>query len=181
MIERLRREDGFGLVELVTALVIMNIAIFGLFAMFNAGVLSMARASRTSTAAVLAEKQMELYRSMLYQDIGLEATLVTAAASDSVHTSDTAEWDGGSQVTAATCTTVLDRCKPVRTSVTGPDGKLYRIDTYIRSVTPSSGRATKQVTVAVRRQESTSQVLAELTAAFDLWTGCVYRSTTAPC
>jgi hypothetical protein len=118
---------------------------------------------------------------MLYQDIGLEATLVTAAASDSVHTSDTAEWDGGSQVTAATCTTVLDRCKPVRTSVTGPDGKLYRIDTYIRSVTPSSGRATKQVTVAVRRQESTSQVLAELTAAFDLWTGCVYRSTTAPC
>ena len=181
MIRRLRREDGFGLIELITALVILNIAIFALFAMFQAGVLSISRAGRTSTAAVLAEKQLELYRSLLYQNIGLEASLVTAAGSDAVHTSDTAEWNGGTQTTIASCTTVLDRCKPVRTSVTGPDGHVYRIDTYVRPVTPTSGRAVKQVTVAVRKQESSTTILAELTATFDLATGCVYGSTTAPC
>ena len=179
MIARLRREDGFGLIELVTALVILNIAIFALFAMFEAGVLSISRAGRTSTAAVLAEKQLELYRSLLYQNIGLESSLVTAAASDSVHTSYTAEWNGGAQTILAGCTTALDRCKPVRTAVVGPDGQQYRIDTYIRPVTPASGRAVKQVTVAVRRQESSTTILAELTATFDLATGCVYGSTTA--
>ena len=183
MIARLRREDGFGLIELITALVILNIAIFALFAMFEAGVLSISRAGRTSTAAVLAEKQLELYRSLLYQDIGLNDTLVVAAGSDTVHTSDTAEWNGGSQLIVAppTCTPAIDRCMPVRTSVTGPDNHVYRIDTYMRSVTPSSGRPVKQVTVAVRKQESSTSILAELTATFDLSTGCVYGSTTAPC
>ena len=183
MIARLRREDGFGLIELITALVIMNIAIFALFAMFQAGVLSIARAGRTSTAAVLAEKQLELYRGLLYQDIGLSDVLVVAAVTDSVHTSDTAEWNGGVQeiVLPPTCTPAVDRCMPVRTSVTGPDNHVYRIDTYMRSVTPSSGRPVKQVTVAVRKQESNATILAELTATFDLSTGCVYGSTTAPC
>jgi type II secretory pathway pseudopilin PulG len=183
VIAKLRREDGFGLIELITALVILNIAIFALFAMFQAGVLSISRAGRTSTAAVLAEKQLELYRSLLYQDIGLNDTLVTAASSDSVHTSDTAEWNGGVQeiVSPPTCTPAIDRCKPVRTSVSGPDNHVYRIDTYIRAVTPSSGRPVKQVTVAVRKQESSTTILAELTATFDLSTGCVYGSTTAPC
>ncbi len=184
MTARLRREDGFGLIELITALVILNIAIFALFAMFEAGVLSIARAGRTSTAAVLAEKQLELYRSLLYQDIGLDSVLVTAAGADTVHTADTAEWNGGVQeiVAPPTCTPAIDRCMPVRTSVTGPDNHLYRLDTYIRSVTPpSNGRPVKQVTVAVRRQESSTTILAELTATFDLSTGCVYGSTTAPC
>lgn len=176
MIARLRREDGFGLIELITALMILNIAIFALFAMFEAGVLSISRAGRTSTAAVLAEKQLELYRSLLYQDIGLESTLVTAAASDTVHTSDAVEWNGGSQVivSAPTCTPAIDRCKPVRTAVVGPDGQQYRIDTYVHAVTPTSGRPVKQVTVAVRKQESSTPMLAELTATFDLATGCVY-------
>ncbi len=181
MIERLRRDDGFGLVELITTMVILNIAIFALFAMLNAGVLSIGRASRTSTAAVLAEKQQEMYRSLLYRDIGLHPSLV-AAAGDAVHVADAAEWAGGAQVTAASCNASLERCQPVRTGVVGPDGRTYRIDTYIRSDTPAGGRPTKRVTVTVRRESTPpSNPLAKLTAIFDLSTGCVVDSTTAPC
>lgn len=183
MIERLRRDDAFGLIELVTALVVLNVAILALFAMFNAGVISIARASHTSTAAVLAEKQMELYRALLYQNIGLDQTLVGAA--DSTHqTWDPTEWAGGAQVIVAApdCTPAIDECKPVRTGVVGPDNHTYRIDTYVRSVTPVSGRATKRVTVAVRREgDLVANPLAKLNATFDLSTGCVYGSTTAPC
>lgn len=181
MIARLHREDGLGLVELLTTMVILNIAIFALFAMLNAGVLSISRASRTSTAAVLAEKQLETNRSLLYKDIGLDASLV-ASAGDSIHVSDAAEWNGGTQVSAASCTTSLDRCKPIRTGVVGADGLTYRVDTYIRAVTPASGRATKRVTVAVRRENNlAANPLAKLTAIFDLSTGCVVGSVTAPC
>lgn len=181
MSTRLRREDGFGLVELITTMVILNIAIFALFAMLNAGVLSISRASRTSTAAVLAEKQLETYRSLLYQDVGLHASLV-ASANDAIHVSDTAEWNGGVQVTAASCNGSLARCQPIRTGVVGPDNLTYRVDTYIRSVTPTNGRATKRVTVTVRRENNLSaNPLAKLTAIFDLSTGCVVGSATAPC
>jgi len=181
VIKRLRREEGFGLVELVTTMVILNIAIFALFAMLNAGVLSIGRASRTSTAAVIAEKQQETYRSLLYQDIGLHASLV-AAAGDAVHVADAAEWNGGSQVTTASCNGSLDRCKPIRTGVVGPDGRTYRIDTYIRAETPAAGRPTKRVTVTVRRESvPPSGPLAKLTAIYDLSTGCIVGSTTAPC
>jgi hypothetical protein len=178
---RLRREDGYGLVELITTMVLLNIGIFALFAMLNAGVLSISRAGRTSTASVLAEKQLETYRSLLYQNIGLDASLVSSAG-DSIHTSDSAEWNSGTQVTVASCTTALTRCQPVRTGVTGADGLAYRVDTYIRSVTPASGRATKRVTVTVRRENNLSaSPLAKLTAIFDLSTGCVVGSSTAGC
>jgi hypothetical protein len=66
--------------------------------------------------------------------------------------------------------------------VTGADGLAYRVDTYIRSVTPASGRATKRVTVTVRRENNLSaSPLAKLTAIFDLSTGCVVGSSTAGC
>jgi len=180
VIERLRREDGFGLVELLSALVILNIALFAMFAMFNAGVLSIARASRTTTASVLAEKQMELYRALRYSDVGLHVGEIASSSTDTTHISD-ADWiSQASQVSVAGCNASLDRCKAIRTNVSGPDSHLYRIDTYVHTTTPTSGRAVKQVTVAVRRQE-TLQVLAKLTATFDQLTGCVYDSSSGSC
>ena len=106
MNKKLQREEGFGLVELLIALTILNIAIFALLATLNAGALSLRRASRISTAETLADKQMELYRSVLYKDVGLSSTLVSGV--DSKHTGDSS-WTA-SQVAAASCTTALARC-----------------------------------------------------------------------
>jgi len=147
--------------------------------MFQAGALPVLRASRTSNGAVVAEKQAELYRAMLYKDIQLNDGLVTAAASDSLHTSASEWMSSASQTQSNSCTSTLAECMPIQSSVTGADGRAYRVDTYVQAVTPSSGRAGKQVTVVVRLASDTSRVLAKLTSNYDLGTGCTTDSTAA--
>jgi type II secretory pathway pseudopilin PulG len=175
-----RDEGGFGLVELVIAIAVLNVVILALFATFNAGSLSLQRASRISTAETIADKQMELYRAQLNSGIGLQSGLVTAAGTDSTHTGDAAWVSAGAQYTddAETgCTGSLDECKPVQTGVSGPDGRSYRIDTYVRELSsgaggPTSGRDVKRVTVVVRAEKD-GKLLARLSSTFDQATGCL--------
>ena len=61
---RLRTEEGFGLVELLVSLVVLNVGILAIVAGFNGGSLALLRASETSTAAALGDKQVELYRAI---------------------------------------------------------------------------------------------------------------------
>jgi type II secretory pathway pseudopilin PulG len=167
-----------GLVELLIAMTVLQIAIFAVFAMLQAGALSILRASRVSAATATGERQMELYRGLLYRDMGLDTSIST----DALHQSD-AEWNGGSQVAPGStwCTTPRPECTPVQT-VTGPDGRSYRLDSYVRTATVSAGRDVKRVTVVVRRADNLSQApLARLTHSYDLATGCIPGSTTDPC
>lgn len=179
-LRRIRQDErGIGIVELVIAIAIMNAAIMTMFAMFQAGALSVLRASRTSNASVLAEKQMELYRAMLHADIVLNDALVSAA--DSTHIS-APEWGSAAQqVTSAGCANTLPECMPTQPSVTGGDGRAYRLDTYIQTVTPPNGRAGKRVTVYVRLSSDLTKVLATLTSNFDRATGCIPGSSSNPC
>ena len=71
----LRTEEGFGLIELLISIVMLNVGILALVAAFNSGALAIQRASQTATAATLAEKQMELYRAQQYANVALEASL----------------------------------------------------------------------------------------------------------
>jgi prepilin-type N-terminal cleavage/methylation domain-containing protein len=57
-------QDGFGLIELLIAMVILNVGLLAIIASFQAGIISLSRASRVTTAAVLADQQMELYRAI---------------------------------------------------------------------------------------------------------------------
>jgi type II secretory pathway pseudopilin PulG len=187
LIARLRCERGMGLVELLIALAVLQIGILGLFAMFNAGSLSILRASRASAATVVAEKQIERYRGLLYTDVGLSQAELAVAATDSLHTGDL-EWGSvDSQVLpmvppSTWCATTRPECSPIQASVTGPDGRSYRVDTYIRALGPASGRVGKRITVVVRRSdEPTRPPLARLTHHFDLATGCIPGHATTPC
>src|SRR5438874_12771311 len=89
MLSRLRNEKGFGLLELLMAMTMLNIGILALVAAFNSGAVALQRASRTSTAAALADTQMELFRAITYATIGLDSTSVNATdttyRNDSVH------------------------------------------------------------------------------------------------
>lgn len=181
MIRRLRSEQGFGLVELLAAMVLIEIAIFALFAAFTAGTLSTSRAGRTSSATVVGEKQLELYRAMLYEDIGLSSTALGSA--DGMHTGDPA-WSEGTQFASTACaSSSAPECQPVQAAVTGPDGRSYRVDTYVRELTPGAGgiqqgRNVKRVTVVVRWNGNLAATpLARLTTTFDRWTGCIEGST----
>src|SRR5205814_7672515 len=87
---RLRSERGFGLIELLMAMVMLNVGILAIAASFNAGIVSLNRASRISTASTLADAQMELYRALTWSAIALDPSTIpstTPYTSDSAYSS----------------------------------------------------------------------------------------------
>jgi Tfp pilus assembly protein PilV len=173
LMRRLRAEDGFGLVELLVSLVVLNVGILAIVAGFNGGSLALLRASETSTAAALGDKQVELYRAITYAAISLNTTAV-----DGTYTADAAY--PGTRVTGACTAPVAAACVPTQTinassTPPSPDGRSYRIDTYITTHTPtaagwSDGRPLKRVTVVVRRS-SPLKTLFRVSSNFDQSTG----------
>ncbi|MEK6274099.1 MAG: hypothetical protein AABM30_02030 [Actinomycetota bacterium] len=164
MRSRLRKNDGFGLVELLMAMTMLNIGLLAVVAAFSSGIVSLNRASRVTTAAVLADGQMELYRAITYTSIHLDPASVPTVAP---YTTDSAY--NASQITAS-CPGLPDECNASR-QAPGADGKSYRVDTYIVSTTPTGGRAVKRVTVVVRDYTKLSFVYARQVSTFDQSTG----------
>jgi Tfp pilus assembly protein PilV len=164
---RLRNEEGFGLIELLISLVMLNVGILALVAAFNSGSLAIQRASQIATAATLTEKQMELYRALVYSGVMLDATATATASGNAVYAADSAY--SASQMTKPCGSPIPVQCNPMQT-VTGPDDVTYRIDTYIVNTTPTNGRDVKRVTVVVRHG-TTLRTLARLTSSFDESTG----------
>ena len=168
LLKRLRAAEGFGLVELLVAMIVLNIGLLALLAAFVSGSTATRRASRIATASTLAETQMELYRALTYAAIALDSTTIPAT---SPYTTDSAY--SASQVTATCSGTVASnpQCNASRT-VTGPDHGTYRVDTYIVYSTPTSGRQLKKVTIAVRDTNTlTGPTLARQSSSFDQSTG----------
>jgi type II secretory pathway pseudopilin PulG len=170
---RLRSQAGFGLIELLMAMVMLNIGVLAIVAAFNSGMFAINRASQISTASALADAQMELYRGLTYSAIALDST--SRASVDNTYKCDSAL--GGScpnstsgEVTT-TCTGSPNECNPSRI-VTGADRKSYRVDTYITTTTPTGGRPLKLVTVVVRIAKALSaRPLARVASTFDQSTG----------
>jgi type II secretory pathway pseudopilin PulG len=67
-------EEGFGLIELLFAMVMLNIGILALMAAFQSGALALSNASKTSSATAVADKVMEVYRDLRNCSIYLKAT-----------------------------------------------------------------------------------------------------------
>src|SRR5262249_38898989 len=139
MVRRLAHgEGGFGLLELLIAMIVMTVGIMAIVAGFSSGMLALRPANRTSTAGVVPHQQMETDRALPYPRTALKAPQVSAAASpytsasaysanlltDTVLSGNTTAYDGSYCGTSATC-------QPVQASVTGPDGRAYRVDSFI--------------------------------------------------
>jgi type II secretory pathway pseudopilin PulG len=172
---RLNSEHGFGLIELLMAMVMLNIGILAVVASFNSGIFALNRASKISTAAALADSQMELYRALTYSSIALDAT--SLASADNTYKCDTAlgvacpNSTSGEQTTSCSGSPLPNECLPSRTA-TGADRKQYRVDTYITSSTPTNGRPLKLVTIVVRDATKLSaRPLARVASTFDQSTG----------
>jgi prepilin-type N-terminal cleavage/methylation domain-containing protein len=238
-------QAGFGMIELLIAMSIMSIGILAVFALFQTGMVTIRRASTVSTAAALADSEMEKFRALKYVVIGLDDTEVAAAGSlylaDTAYKAETTPSStlsstidaavstvtvasgasfptapfrikidsevmdvtvkNGSVFTvtrgvdgtiatshtagatvvqkkrvhvascgAGTCTTA----EPVRT-LTGADGRNYRVDTYVSWLTTSAGAAAgrnvKLVTLVVRSSASPATVYARVSSSFDEATG----------
>ena len=85
---RARDESGFGMLELLMAMVMLNVGILAVVAAFSSGNAALARASRISTAAALGNKQMEVYRGLKYDNIVFITSEWNAAIGDSTYTAD---------------------------------------------------------------------------------------------
>jgi len=146
-VRRLHRssEHGFALIELLAAIVMINIGILTILLVLNSGMVTLRRTAERSTAAAVADKQMERYRALAYSSIYLDTT--SLGSSDSTYQSDSAY--SATQVSQA-CSPLGAACTPSQT-VIGPDNRSYRIDTFIVWTTPPGGDPVKQVTVVVRK------------------------------
>ncbi|HLY93790.1 MAG TPA: hypothetical protein VKP14_02995 [Gaiellaceae bacterium] len=61
---RLAEEKGFGLIELITAVFMLNIGILALMGAFNSGAFALRHSAATSNGAAVADKVMEVYRDL---------------------------------------------------------------------------------------------------------------------
>jgi prepilin-type N-terminal cleavage/methylation domain-containing protein len=178
VMRRLHAEDGFGLIELMIAVTILTIALLALAAGYDQAFLALHRSSKESVATALADRQLELYRSLAYDSIGLDATTVASLTTptdpgyDAVYATDPV-LASDSDVTAASCTgsPLPARCLPVQTQ-TGSDGRSYRIETYVVDTTDpnnTGNRWTERVLTVVVQDAGTSghPELTRMTTAFD--------------
>jgi Tfp pilus assembly protein PilV len=173
---RAREEGGFGLLELLMAMVMLNVGILAIVAAFTSGNAALARASRISTASALADKQMEMYRGADYDNILFTTSAWTDALADTVYTNDTVYQQNMSSppspkalvgtVTNCPAAVPSQACDPSYL-VTGADHRKYRVDTYLYFDTPSFGNQLKTITVVVRNGDDTSKTLARVTSTFD--------------
>jgi type II secretory pathway pseudopilin PulG len=172
---RLRSEQGFGLIELLMAMVMLNIGILAVVASFNSGIFALNRASRVTTASALADQQMERFRAVTYAAIALDTSSLSGV--DNTYKCDSAlgvscpNTTSGEISTACSGSPLPNECVPSR-SVVGADRKNYRVDTYITSSTPTGGRALKVVTIVVRDGSKLSaRPLYRAASTFDQSTG----------
>lgn len=170
----MRSEEGFGLIELLISMMMLNVGILAIVAAFNSGAIALKNAGEVSTASVVGDKQMELYRALKYTEIALDTTALGIANGDTTYQCDRANkidpsgsCGGGNQQMQLhkSCATMTPQCNP-RQTVTGPDGRTYRIDTFVVSQTPPTGRTVKLVTIVVRRNWDLRE-LARISSSFD--------------
>jgi Tfp pilus assembly protein PilV len=126
-IVRLREEDGFTLIELTIAMIVMTLGILSLVAAYSSGYVAMKRATKVSSAQTLADSQIERFRALSYSSIALNTTCGANCSEDATYTGDTA-YSSTAQVTG--CATQDQACLPSQTK-TGPNNDSYRVDTYI--------------------------------------------------
>jgi type II secretory pathway pseudopilin PulG len=177
---RAREESGFGMLELLMAMVMLNVGILAVVAAFSSGNAALARANRISTAGALANKQMEVYRGLHYDNIVFVTTEWNAAIADATYTADTVYQESmASPVTpkalvpsVSTCPASVPStaCDPSYTTE-GADHRSYRVDTYLYFDTPSYGRQLKTVTVVVRNPDDLTRTFARASSTFDPSTG----------
>lgn len=73
MLLRAREEKAFGLIELVIAMVMLNVGILALVATFQTGAIAISRSAYNSNATAVADKTTEVYRALENKAVYLNA------------------------------------------------------------------------------------------------------------
>jgi len=177
---RARDESGFGMLELLMAMVMLNVGILAIVAAFSSGSTALSRANRISTAGTVANKQMEVYRGLKYDNIVFITSEWNSAIADSTYTADTTYQQNMLNpvapkalvptVTSCPANVPTNACDPSYTTA-GADHRSYRVDTSLYFHTPSYGNQLKTITVVIRNPDDLSRTFARVTSTFDPSTG----------
>jgi Tfp pilus assembly protein PilV len=166
----MKNEEGFLMIELITAILVLTIAVLALIGSYSLGYFALNSAGQTSSAGLLASNQLELYASLPYSSIGLDtATLASVKSTDANYSTDESALPvSGSDVTISGCGS-SPQCSPVQT-LTGGDHKTYKLETFIRLLpnVNGTGRSEKVVTEIVRNMSAPgSPQVAVMQTGFD--------------
>jgi prepilin-type N-terminal cleavage/methylation domain-containing protein len=143
---RARDERGFGMIELVAAMSILVVGLLAVFTMFQSGIIAIQRAGYQTTAAVLADTQMEQFRAIKYESIGLANAAVDAA--DAVYKADTAYSVGSTATTSlAGSMTASTTTMTVASSAGFPTSNGFRVKVGYEIVRITAGAGTTSWTV----------------------------------
>jgi type II secretory pathway pseudopilin PulG len=167
------REAGFGLVELLIAMTMLSLGILAVFGAFLSSETAIRRASENTTAMTIADSTIEPFFSVRNTQIGLTAAALTAA--DSTHKADAAykaaDVDGDSILNeAGEAVTLASSTFAPTSTVTGADGRSYRVDLYLSWRAVSGGRNVKEATILVRKANE-SRIIARVVSSFDAASG----------
>lgn len=160
------------LVELLIAMSFLAVAVAALIGVFASTQISLRNAGIEGTALTLAESQIEVYKTMAYAEMAISSatipggsdSYVTANSLDATMPVASGQFTGGTS-TAGACTNVTTLVADCATqTITGPDNRAYRVDTYVHE---ASGL--KNVTVVTRQVVAgvAGWIRARATTAFD--------------
>ena len=143
---RPRGEEGFTLVELLIAMIVLTVGILALVAAYTSSYVSINRATRVSSVELLADQQMERFRAVSYGGIALDLTCGTNCAQDTTYTGNSA-YSSTAQVSGSSGT---DSTNLSTQTKTGPDGRSYRLDTFINyaCVAPPSSQGSLTLSIS---------------------------------
>jgi Tfp pilus assembly protein PilV len=173
---RLGDEAGSMLLELVLSLVFLAVAVGALLSVFASSMISLRNAGISGTAQTLVERQMEVYKTLPYPSLRLSAATVPGGSDVYVTSPPATVSTGFANVTAGATTPSSECVSPTQAkgecakqTFTGPDGRTYRVDSYVIAATPSGGRPGVKITVAVRIMTGSTAgpIKAQTTSAFD--------------
>jgi type II secretory pathway pseudopilin PulG len=171
-------ESGSMLIELIISLTFLTVAIGAIMSIYVGAQFSLRHTSIEGNALTLADRQMESYKTVAYSGIVLDAATIPGGSDPYVnaHSIDATIPPVGGQITGGSasggCTSPAQAQPACATQTwTGPDGRVYRIDSYITSdLPPSGGRPVKRVTIIVRRVLSgvvSDRIWGRATSVFD--------------
>ena len=168
MRNRPKSEDGFLMIELIAATLIMSIALLALIGAYSLGYFAINSTDQTTSAGLLANNQLELYASLPYSSIGLDTTtLASVKATDPNYSSDESGFAvSGSDVTISGCGSSA-QCSPIQT-ITAGDHKTYKLETFIRLISnPSAPSITEKIVTVVVRNVRTGAKVVTMQTGFD--------------
>lgn len=164
------------LVELLVASVLLSVGVLAAMAVYDSSFISLHKAAQKTAAATLAQNQLELYSALVFNNVGLDPTSLSAAKANSTYAADEASLipAGGADVALSSACSQT-QCLPIQT-LTGDDHKSYTVETFIRDVsgvsyvdtTTGANRSERFVTVIVRDPSTTGlPIVAEQSSAYD--------------